>query len=79
MEGLERVKGIEPSYSAWEAAALPLSYTRVVVQVCQPRVAVKTVWRGGGLVYGTMISVRSPGFTLAGVSVSMPSLVVTIM
>jgi hypothetical protein len=22
------VKGIEPSYSAWEAAALPLSYTR---------------------------------------------------
>jgi hypothetical protein len=30
MEGdLERVKGIEPSYSAWEAAALPLSYTRM--------------------------------------------------
>jgi hypothetical protein len=26
---LERVKGIEPSYSAWKAAALPLSYTRV--------------------------------------------------
>jgi hypothetical protein len=22
------VKGIEPSYSAWKAAALPLSYTR---------------------------------------------------
>jgi hypothetical protein len=28
-EGLERVKGIEPSYSAWKAAALPLSYTRL--------------------------------------------------
>src|SRR3569833_548714 len=27
-EILERVKGIEPSYSAWKAAALPLSYTR---------------------------------------------------
>ena len=26
---VERVKGIEPSYSAWEAAALPLSYTRL--------------------------------------------------
>jgi hypothetical protein len=26
---LERVKGIEPSYSAWKAAALPLSYTRI--------------------------------------------------
>ncbi|MFX9604585.1 hypothetical protein ABTP42_19550, partial [Acinetobacter baumannii] len=25
MKRLERVKGIEPSYSAWEAAALPLS------------------------------------------------------
>jgi hypothetical protein len=25
---LERVKGIEPSSSAWEAVALPLSYTR---------------------------------------------------
>ena len=26
--GVERVKGIEPSSAAWEAAALPLSYTR---------------------------------------------------
>jgi hypothetical protein len=25
---VERVKGIEPSYSAWKAAALPFSYTR---------------------------------------------------
>ena len=25
---LERVAGIEPAYSAWKAAALPLSYTR---------------------------------------------------
>ena len=29
LKSLERVKGIEPSYSAWKAAALPLSYTRV--------------------------------------------------
>src|SRR5690606_37688181 len=27
-QDLERVKGIEPSSSAWKAAALPLSYTR---------------------------------------------------
>src|SRR5262245_31385480 len=27
-EDLERVKGIEPSSSAWKAVALPLSYTR---------------------------------------------------
>jgi hypothetical protein len=25
---MERVKGIEPSSSAWKAVALPLSYTR---------------------------------------------------
>jgi hypothetical protein len=30
---MERVKGIEPSSSAWKAVALPLSYTRVT----QPR------------------------------------------
>src|SRR5881392_3345073 len=28
LKAMERVKGIEPSYSAWKAAALPLSYTR---------------------------------------------------
>lgn len=28
---LERVKGIEPSYAAWEAAVLPLNYTRMVI------------------------------------------------
>jgi hypothetical protein len=27
---LERVKGIEPSSSAWKAVALPLSYTRIM-------------------------------------------------
>ena len=28
-EKMERVMGIEPTYSAWKAAALPLSYTRI--------------------------------------------------
>jgi hypothetical protein len=40
---LERVKGIEPSSSAWEAAALPLSYTRIASS-CQP------LWGGAGFV-----------------------------
>ena len=30
LKKMERVKGIEPSYSAWKAAALPLSYTRAL-------------------------------------------------
>jgi hypothetical protein len=40
LRGLERVKGIEPSYAAWEAAVLPLNYTRggtktwIVVSAC---------------------------------------------
>ncbi len=29
--GMERVKGIEPSFSAWEADVLPLNYTREIV------------------------------------------------
>ena len=34
---LERVKGIEPSYEAWEAAVLPLNYTRAGMIVVGPR------------------------------------------
>jgi sulfur carrier protein len=42
---MERVKGIEPSYAAWEAAVLPLNYTRVLtvrtlqygLSACAPR------------------------------------------
>ena len=28
---MERAKGIEPSYEAWEASVLPLNYARVVL------------------------------------------------
>jgi hypothetical protein len=40
---LERVKGIEPSYSAWKAAALPLSYTRAPAMNYHAREAASTV------------------------------------
>ena len=36
LKTLERVKGIEPSYSAWKAAALPLSYTRASDDLTRP-------------------------------------------
>jgi hypothetical protein len=29
---LERAKGIEPSYAAWEAAVLPLNYARKLIR-----------------------------------------------
>src|SRR5258708_11113969 len=31
---MERAKGIEPSYAAWEAAVLPLNYARSVNSPC---------------------------------------------
>ena len=31
-KGLERAKGIEPSYRAWEALVLPLNYARFEVR-----------------------------------------------
>jgi hypothetical protein len=30
LQSLERAKGIEPSYAAWEAAVLPLNYARIL-------------------------------------------------
>ena len=35
--GLERVTGIEPALSAWEAEVLPLNYTRVAPVDVRPR------------------------------------------
>jgi hypothetical protein len=49
---LERVKGIEPSYSAWKAAALPLSYTRVLAINYHAGPAASTVMRRAGNVAG---------------------------
>jgi hypothetical protein len=36
---LERAKGIEPSYAAWEAAVLPLNYARSLIQQNQALLA----------------------------------------
>jgi hypothetical protein len=48
LKALERVKGIEPSYSAWKAAALPLSYTRAQVITYHARRAASTGMRRSG-------------------------------
>ncbi len=42
---LERVKGIEPSYAAWEAAVLPLNYTRAG-RLCKPFAVLTQSTRG---------------------------------
>jgi hypothetical protein len=36
---LERVTGIEPALSAWEADVLPLNYTRAAPALTRPRLA----------------------------------------
>ena len=47
LKSLERVKGIEPSYSAWKAAALPLSYTRAQAMNYHAADAASTAMRAG--------------------------------
>ena len=44
---LERVKGIEPSQSAWKADVLPLNYT------CVPRTGIEPVTRGFSVLCST--------------------------
>jgi hypothetical protein len=40
---MERVKGIEPSSVAWEATALPLSYTRVeTLLYSKPKISIQS-------------------------------------
>jgi hypothetical protein len=38
----ERVKGIEPSCAAWEAAVLPLNYTRGAISILDFRLPIAT-------------------------------------
>jgi hypothetical protein len=42
LHAVERVKGIEPSYAAWEAAVLPLNYTRMAVDFTTVSIAPTT-------------------------------------
>ncbi len=42
--GVERAKGIEPSYAAWEAAVLPLNYARTVSRLPYLSTFFKTAW-----------------------------------
>jgi hypothetical protein len=41
---LERAKGIEPSYAAWEAAVLPLNYARAVPTLATPGTKPQDGW-----------------------------------
>ena len=45
---MERVMGIEPTYSAWKAAALPLCYTRTrLLTIPSKKMLLKMVERAG--------------------------------
>ena len=56
--GLERVKGIEPSYAAWEAAVLPLNYTRLSGQLYHA-----SPWRQQPYSAAWAVAGASPNFT----------------
>ena len=34
--GLERLMGVEPTYAAWEAAVLPMNYSRIFFIIADP-------------------------------------------
>ena len=58
MKRLERVKGIEPSYSAWKAAALPLSYTRAQAMNYHAKDVASTAMRAGSALFRRRASRR---------------------
>ncbi len=64
---MERVKGIEPSSSAWEAEALPLSYTRAPSGVLvAPAAAVKARrWTALAGVAAAVLALGLPGAVAA--------------
>src|ERR1700734_4188996 len=56
LQGLERVKGIEPSSQAWEARILPLNHTRFSSPIILTAPAALTSLNWGSRIF--------PGFTL---------------
>ena len=69
------MKGIEPSYSAWEAAALPLSYTRQMVSRDRRRAVgrqAKNVHPGCRLWQNRKIDLRIPTGHSADIFVTQP-------
>ena len=60
---MERVKGIEPSCSAWEAGALPLCYTRMISCKIPP---VDRIFKSGMLFFRekSVFGFENPDFEL---------------
>ena len=56
---MERVKGIEPSYAAWEAAVLPLNYARSGVRTLE-------AWQGPFQAPAATVSHSHAPYTRAG-------------
>ena len=59
---MERVPGIEPGYSAWKAAALPLSYTRILARVMPSSGAI------GKLIYTRVSEFRAAFWRMRGLN-----------
>ncbi len=51
---LERVAGIEPAYSAWKAAALPLCYTRPKIDLGVFDIAITPACKAGARYFGRL-------------------------
>jgi hypothetical protein len=58
---LERAKGIEPSYAAWEAAVLPLNYARKFLLVLSNLSFARSTWHGFGTALAVFVGWYSTG------------------
>ena len=52
------MKGIEPSYAAWEAAVLPLNYTREGDENCIIRLMIQIIVNGAAQRYEAPLNVK---------------------
>jgi hypothetical protein len=61
---VERVKGIEPSYAAWEAAVLPLNYTRNLTAILPSGVLPYPAPHEGAAGRNGILAASCVGFTI---------------
>ena len=71
MRRLERAKGIEPSYAAWEAAVLPLNYARAAVllaMLARKGNILRLVWRSVRRSMGGLTATDKLAYTAQGLA-----------
>src|SRR5690625_1864731 len=69
---IKRVKGVEPSTSAWKAGVLPLNYTRIYTPYCIKINLIKMIdqFRRQNLLYALYLFLSTPNLLYLNNSIS---------